>query len=270
MTTKLKIGENLLVYPEESKIPMDLLINKYKFYHETDINEEGQICTELKNEADKKRIHKFLLEATPHIQSGNITLESGKNMYNFNVKEGEVLLSKINPFQRETVFSSQKEDWETDPELFAKLNSIFEFKVDVCANEKNKKLDNYYSPEKNGLIQDWKAENGPCWCNPPYGRKIGKWTGKGWEEAQRGTQSVFLIAARTETLPWFNHIHGKADAILFFKGRLDFVGADDGAPFPSALVMYNLGDIVRWYHEELSKYGQIYYKEKTNANTSRN
>lgn len=59
------------------------------------------------------------------------------------------------------LFSSKSEMWETPQELFDNLNAEFHF-----------------TPEMDGLKQEW---TGVCWCNPPYGRGIGKWMKKAAE-----------------------------------------------------------------------------------------
>ena len=73
------------------------------------------------------------------------------------------------------MFSSNTGLWETPQELFDKLNAIHHFTCDVCALPENAKCNKYYTPEIDGLSQAW---SGVCWCNPPYGREIGKWVKK--------------------------------------------------------------------------------------------
>lgn len=84
-------------------------------------------------------------------------------------------------------------------------------------------------------------------CNPPYGREIGKWVRKAYEEAQAGTPIVLLIPARTDTTYFHEFIYHKAE-VRFIRGRLRFTDeeghASDPAPFPSMLVIYN-GEAVR-------------------------
>ena len=83
---------------------------------------------------------------------------------------------------------------------------------------------------------------GTVFCNPPYGREIGKWVRKAWEEAQAGTPVVLLIPARTDTTYFHDYIYNQAE-IRFIRGRLKFTDEDgntsDPAPFPSMLVVYN-------------------------------
>ena len=133
----------------------------------------------------------------------------------------------------EALFSSKKEEWETPQALFDELNEEFHFDVDVCALPENAKCDRYYTPEIDGLKQDWR---GVCWCNPPYGRKIGEWVAKA---AKSEAVVVMLLPARTDTR-WFHDFIYKAENadIRFIRGRLKFGGAENSAPFPSMLVIF--------------------------------
>ena len=50
-------------------------------------------------------------------------------------------------------------------------------RIDVCATEENTKvLDNYFSPEDDGLSKDWQGN--VCFMNPPYGREVQDWVKK--------------------------------------------------------------------------------------------
>lgn len=88
-------------------------------------------------------------------------------------------------------------------------------------------------------------------CNPPYGRQIGEWVQKGYEESQKpGTTVVMLIPSRTDTSYFHDYIlHGKADEIRFLRGRLKFTDEDgnakDAAPFPSAVIVWRSPDMVQ-------------------------
>lgn len=88
-------------------------------------------------------------------------------------------------------------------------------------------------------------------CNPPYGRQIGDWVQKGYEESQKpGTLVVMLIPSRTDTSYFHDYIlHGKADEIRFLRGRLKFTDEDgnakDAAPFPSAVVVWRSPDMAQ-------------------------
>lgn len=73
--------------------------------------------------------------------------------------------------------------------------------------------------------------------NPPYGREIGRWIKKGFEEWRKGKTVVFLIPSRTDTAWWHDHIM-KASEIRYIRGRLKFGDAKNSAPFPSAIAIF--------------------------------
>lgn len=128
-------------------------------------------------------------------------------------------------------FSSKTDLWSTPQDFFDKLNEEFCFTLDACALPENAKCKTYYSPEQDGLKQEWK---GCVWCNPPYGRQIGKWVEKA---AKSNSTVVMLLPARTDT-KWFHEfIYGKSE-IRFVKGRLKFGDAKNAAPFPSMIVIF--------------------------------
>ena len=124
------------------------------------------------------------------------------------------------------------DDWATPQKLFDRLNERFNFDVDVCASHENAKCEKYYTIEEDGLVQDWK---GVVWCNPPYGRNIGKWVKKASEEYQKGNVIVMLLPARTDT-KWFHDYIYCEHRVDFIKGRLKFNDGKNPAPFPSMIV----------------------------------
>ena len=63
----------------------------------------------------------------------------------------------------ELMFSSKTDLWATPQAFFDKLHKVFRFEVDVCALPENAKCGSYYSPDDNGLAQEWR---GTCWMNP--------------------------------------------------------------------------------------------------------
>ena len=131
------------------------------------------------------------------------------------------------------MFSSKNDLWATPQSFFDKLNAKYSFTVDVCALPENAKCDKFFSPEQNGLAQQW---DGVCWMNPPYGREIGQWMRKAYESSLDGATVVCLVPARTDT-KWF-HDYAMKGEIEFIKGRLKFGDSKNSAPFPSALVVY--------------------------------
>lgn len=74
-------------------------------------------------------------------------------------------------------------------------------------------------------------------CNPPYGRELPKWVKKCYEENQKGALVVMLVPARTDTRWFHDYIYHNAE-IRFIKGRLKFNDGQQGAPFPSMVVIF--------------------------------
>lgn len=142
----------------------------------------------------------------------------------------------------EALLSSKKLDWCTPQAFFEKLNEEFNFTLDAAATDNTTKCKEYFTPETDGLKSSWKRPmGGSVFCNPPYGREIGKWVKKAFEEAQEGTTVVMLIPARTDTSYFHDYIYGKAE-IRFIRGRLKFTDYDGNefapAPFPSMVVIF--------------------------------
>lgn len=133
-------------------------------------------------------------------------------------------------------FSSKTDEWETPQDLFDKLCAIHCFSLDACANEKNNKCAIYFTKEQNSLSKSWHKVSRSIWMNPPYGREIGKWMKKAYEESQKGCKVVCLVPARTDTHWW--HDYATKGAVEFLRGRLKFGGHKNSAPFPSAIVIF--------------------------------
>lgn len=130
-----------------------------------------------------------------------------------------------------------KDEWLTPPDL---LRALGGFDLDPCAPSADRRpwetAKYHFSVEQDGLTRPW---FGRVWCNPPYGLIASQWLAR---LAGHGN-GVALIFARTETAMFFDHVWGKADALLFLRGRLHFhhvngVRAAANAGAPSVLVAY--------------------------------
>ncbi|WP_373749921.1 DNA N-6-adenine-methyltransferase [Jeotgalibaca porci] len=132
------------------------------------------------------------------------------------------------------MMTSNTDMWATPQDFFDKLNKEFNFQLDVCAVSENAKCDKYFSPEVDGLNQEWE---GVCWMNPPYGRAIGKWVKKAYESSLNGATVVGLLPSRTDTKWW--HEYCMKGEVRFVKGRLKFGDGKSPAPFPSAVVIFS-------------------------------
>lgn len=130
------------------------------------------------------------------------------------------------------LYTSKTDEWATPQAFFENLDQEFHFTLDVCANNENHKCKLYYTKADDGLKMNWGGHI--IWCNPPYGREIGKWVEKC---ANHDGIAVMLLPARTDTRWFHDYIYGKAE-IRFIKGRLKFGGATNSAPFPSMVVVF--------------------------------
>lgn len=141
-----------------------------------------------------------------------------------------------------SLFTSNKQNWETPKNLFEQLNKEHKFDLDGMASDENKKCINYFTEEDDFLKQDL-SNFKSIFVNPPYENKLQtKVLKKCYEENKKnGTKIVLLIPARTDTKRWHDYIFGKAE-VIFLKGRLKFesggVPHKNSAPFPSALIIY--------------------------------
>jgi phage N-6-adenine-methyltransferase len=130
-------------------------------------------------------------------------------------------------------FSSQSNEWETPQEFFTRQDFIYQFTLDACATPENAKCRKFYTATDNGLAQSWQGQR--VWMNPPYGRAIGVWMKKAFEESQGSALVVCLVPARTDTAWW--HDYAAKGQVTFIRGRLKFGRGKNSAPFPSALVV---------------------------------
>ena len=137
------------------------------------------------------------------------------------------------------MFSSKDDSWETPPSLFNILDMEFNFTLDPCCTKQTAKCKKFFTKEEDGLIQDWSKDI--VFVNPPYGREIGKWVEKSYNEAKKGAKVVMLIPSRTDTKWFHDFIYNKAE-IRFLKGRIRFLQNKkelNTAPFPTMLIIFN-------------------------------
>lgn len=138
------------------------------------------------------------------------------------------------------LMTSQRLDWETPKELFDELDKEFHFTLDPCSSDSNAKCKKHFTIENDGLKQTWKNE--VVYCNPPYGREIGKWVKKSYDEWKNNNSTVvMLIPARTDTKYFHSYIYHNAE-LRFLKGRVKFeINGNNfgkGATFPSMVVIF--------------------------------
>jgi phage N-6-adenine-methyltransferase len=142
------------------------------------------------------------------------------------------------------LYTSNTDEWSTPQAFFDELNKEFNFNLDPCATTENAKCKRYYTKEHDGLKMSWGGYS--VYMNPPYGREIGKWVKKAYEEKQKGAKVVCLLPARTDTRWFHEYIWDKEEdrpregvKIRFEKGRLKFGDSKNAAPFPSMVVIFS-------------------------------
>ena len=103
------------------------------------------------------------------------------------------------------LLSSKNMCWCTPQDFLDALNEEFDFVLDPAATDKTAKCELYYTPETDGLSQSW-DRGGAVFCNPPYGREIGKWVKKAFEEARGGVSRCFAYSG-THGYDLFSRLH---------------------------------------------------------------
>lgn len=170
-------------------------------------------------------------------QSGQLKNPARTKQHETSTQESKV---QDKEFNRDAHFSSDSDEWATPIELVRQLRRGVggEFDLDAASGcEPSPIAKNRYTEAENGLSQPW---FGKTYCNPPYSG-MEDWAEKAATEAAdpAGPELVvMLIPARTSTQWFHNHIL-QADYLCLIERRLKFYGAENSAPFPSALVVFD-------------------------------
>ncbi len=136
--------------------------------------------------------------------------------------------------------------WATPWDLIAWVQQEFgELVLDAAALPTNTKAPDYITPDQDALVTPWLTEytqNGTTWCNPPYGRDAIKFVKRAIEQVNNGNckRVVMLLASRTDTKMFQEHIFPNASRIHFIKGRVKF-GGKGPANFPSVVIVFDHG-----------------------------
>ncbi|WBU27515.1 DNA N-6-adenine-methyltransferase [Rhodopseudomonas palustris] len=143
----------------------------------------------------------------------------------------------------QTPRKTRTDEWLTPP---AVMNALGEFDLDPCSPIERPwpTARQHFTIRDNGLILPWW---GRVWLNPPYlASVIARWLGR-MAEHNRG---IALIFARTETAAFHRFVWRRASALLFLRGRLDFLTVEGrpasstsaNAGAPSVLCAYGEAD----------------------------
>lgn len=96
--------------------------------------------------------------------------------------------------------------WATPALIYHELDARFVFNDDPCPLHGS-----------GGLDRPWGSRT---YVNPPYGKEIGKWIARAYQEGQAGKLVVMLLPCRTDTIWFHRYILPHAKEIRFIKGRL--------------------------------------------------
>ena len=130
-------------------------------------------------------------------------------------------------------FSEVKDDWETPPELWASLNALYPFDLDVAACPENARIGNFISyPDEDALDIFWPDRGKFAYMNPPYSN----W--KPWAE-KAFTMSAWmtivgLLPVDTSTKAFHQYIYRNPNVeINFIPRRLRFFYQGLPGPHPA-------------------------------------
>jgi phage N-6-adenine-methyltransferase len=138
--------------------------------------------------------------------------------------------------QKRLVYHRQESDrWYTPKDKFKALDDEFHFTIDVCADPENATCKRYYTPEQDGLQQDWTGE--VVFCNPPYSQ-VARWIHKAYEASKTGTTLVVCVVSASVDTDWFQTYVLPYAEYRFPKGRWKFGGSRHNAPRPTAIVIF--------------------------------
>lgn len=152
------------------------------------------------------------------------------------------------------IATAKREDWNTPQVVVDLLRKFWPRGIDLdpCSNPTSlvPATRRVMLPD-DGLEKAW---TGRVFVNPPFG-DLAAWMGKAaGAGVTREAELIFLCPVRTDTRAWQTHAV-TADRVLFWKGRMTFVGAPAAAPFPTALLYW--GWQPETFHEVFGGHGYV-------------
>lgn len=167
-------------------------------------------------------------------------------------------------------FSSETPEWYTPTRVIDRVRALFgHIDLDPCSNaagaEANVPARFHFTRADDGLTQSWRLapyedETGELshavrvYINPPYGDEIDAWVERTVNAytSDEVTEAVLLVPARPGS-GWWRRL--RAYPVCLVDGRLRFVGADAGAPFPSAI--FYLGSDLDGFKDAFGDVGEV-------------
>lgn len=129
----------------------------------------------------------------------------------------------------------------TPPSVVAVLErDEFTFVLDVCASKQSTKAPAWYDEDEDAFKQNWAEDVSgryrrgiehkgtlAAWCNPPYGRYLGKgvgdWVAKGLEESRKGLTIVYLLPCNKQDQEWWHTLVEPYAEVRPVLGRIHFL-----------------------------------------------
>jgi phage N-6-adenine-methyltransferase len=146
-------------------------------------------------------------------------------------------------------FKSDKTVYSTPVKLYEVINKEFNFETDVCAVPENSKCKSFFTPENDGLKQDWK---GICWMNPPFNKELKKWVLKARDESLKHKSIVCCLVPFRGNTVWFKNVCMDSE-IRFIIGEVNFNDLERGLWLPMCLMIFGT--------QNKGKFSYIDYKE---------
>lgn len=119
-----------------------------------------------------------------------------------------------------------RQQWETPPDFWEAIDDVFDFQVDVCANEYNAKCAGYIDDDS--LNTGWlDSELYRAWCNPGFSNVL-PWHQKAYEQAQLHPSAVVVvIGIPGASQEWYKFAYQHACEIVDLSPRVNYL-----APWP--------------------------------------
>ena len=160
---------------------------------------------------------------------------------------------------------SEKDDWQTPPELINDLAEAVNIDIDPCAHENtthgdvNLRLEDGDDGLKDSWVDAVDGDGGVAFVNPPFSYKK-DWLETAVEEVQNGLDTViFLTPDGTDTKSWWHqYIAEYSSYCCFCEGRVVFLedGEKTGRP-PFGTVLTIFGDCPDDLLSVLQEWGHV-------------
>jgi len=151
--------------------------------------------------------------------------------------------------------------WNTPPEVLDPIRAFSAIALDPCPNASS--IVGADRVCEDGLAENWNEAAGLVFVNPPYS-DVTPWIRRAAGEAARGVEVAVLLPADTSTR-WFHddlvaRDKHHADAILYYRRRIRFLGAKGSPKFPSLLAYF--GRDAAAFRDHFSPHGWVVWLKR--------